>query len=204
MRSVRNDPELQGLVQRFVTPDRRYLRLGGGLLRLNDAERSGFAKKLARAAFEITPVELSTLFEGGWRERKVASWLVAVAHRTEFRDRIGQLLLASEGPHAGAAYCITLAKFGARQDRELLCDYLDHYLSRPDLDYDQGLALAALLHLDDVLGSGYSSRFLAPSGLWYRWVAGRAGRDTDPQGYRRILYQLRAFADECTQFFAQL
>ena len=136
MRHVHSDPELQDLVRRFVTPDRRYRRLGGSLLRLSQAERSGFARELAQAACEITPAELGILFEGGWRERKTASWLVAVAHRTKFRDLIGQLLLASEGPYAGAAYCVTFAKFGTRADVELLCGYLDHYLSRPDLGYD--------------------------------------------------------------------
>ncbi|MFF8262712.1 DUF6000 family protein [Streptomyces virginiae] len=38
------------------------------------------------------------LFEGGWRERRTASWLIAMAVRTEFRSRIGELLLASGGP----------------------------------------------------------------------------------------------------------
>ncbi|MEU9283662.1 DUF6000 family protein [Streptomyces sp. NPDC048275] len=86
MRHVQSDPELQDLVRRFVTPDRRYLRLGGGLLRLDPIERSAFVRDLAQAAYEITPAELGILFEGGWRERKTAAWLVAVAHRTEFRD----------------------------------------------------------------------------------------------------------------------
>jgi hypothetical protein len=101
-------------------------------------------------------------------------------------------------------YCVTLVTFGAGQDGELLCEYLERYLSRPDLDYDQSFALAALLRIDDVLGSAYSSRFLAPGGLWEGWVAGRAGRDSDPQQHRRVLCQLCAFADESVKFFAQL
>lgn len=153
MRHVQSDPELQELVRRFVTPDRRYPRLGGSLLRLNQAERSAFVRDLAQAAYEITPAELGILFEGGWRERKTAAWLVAVAHRTEFRDLIGRLLLASEGPYAGAAYCVALAKFGCTADAELLSAYLDHYLSRPDLDYDQAVVLGTLLYLDEILGS---------------------------------------------------
>jgi hypothetical protein len=106
---------LQRVVSQFVTPQERYLRLGGGLLRMNEAERSEFAKNLAQAAFEITPAELGILFEGGWRERQTAFWLVAVADRTEFRDRIGRLLLAIEGP-VPAAYCVTAARRAGRLD----------------------------------------------------------------------------------------
>ncbi|MDT0401238.1 DUF6000 family protein [Streptomyces edwardsiae] len=204
MRHVQSDPELQDLVRRFVTPDRRYLRLGGGLLRLDPVERSAFVRDLAQAAHEITPAELGILFEGGWRERKTAAWLVAVAHRTEFRDLVGRLLLASEGPYAGAAYCVVLAKFGSAADAELLSAYLDHYLSRPDLDYDQAVVLGTLLHLDEILGSAYTTRFLAPGGPWDRWLEVRAVAALDPQYCRLAVKQLRAFVEETAEAFASL
>ncbi|WP_030227976.1 DUF6000 family protein [Streptomyces sp. NRRL WC-3626] len=204
MRHVQSDPELQDLVRRFVTPDRRYLRLGGGLLRLDPVERSAFVRDLAQAAHEITPAELGILFEGGWRERKTAAWLVAVAHRTEFRDLVGRLLLASEGPYAGAAYCVVLAKFGSAADAELLSAYLDHYLSRPDLDYDQAVVLGTLLHLDEILGSAYTTRFLAPGGPWDRWLEVRAVAALDPQYCRLAVKQLRAFVEETAEVFASL
>ncbi|MDX3569840.1 DUF6000 family protein [Streptomyces sp. ID05-47C] len=204
MRDVRSDPELRELVPRFVTPDRRYLRLGGGLLRLNRVERSAFVRNLAQAAYEITPAELGILLEGGWRERKTAAWLVAVAHRTEFRDLIGRLLLASEGPYAGAAYCVALAKFGSPADAELLGAYLDHYLSRPDLDYDQAVVLGTLLYLDEIRGSAYATRFLAPGGPWDRWLEVRAVAALDPHYCRQFIQRLRAFADETAEAVASL
>ncbi|MFJ5293000.1 DUF6000 family protein [Streptomyces sp. NPDC088348] len=204
MRSATTDPELLGLVRRFVTPGRRYLRLGGSLLRLSGPEREVFTRELVQAASEITSAELCVLFEGGWRERKTASWLVVVAGRTEFRSRIGELLLASEGPYAGGAYCVTLATFGTGADADLLCNYLDHYLSRPDLDYDQNLALGALLHLDAALGSERASRYLAEGGLWQQWADAPPRRDRDPQEYRQVMDQLCSFASECTELFASL
>ncbi|MEU6896045.1 DUF6000 family protein [Streptomyces sp. NPDC046557] len=204
MRHVQSDPELQDLVRRFVTPDRRYLRLGGGLLRLDPIERSAFVRDLAQAAYEITPAELGILFEGGWRERKTAAWLVAVAHRTEFRDLIGRLLLASEGPYAGAAYCVALAKFGTAADAELLSAYLDHHLSRPDLDYDQAVVLGALLYLDEILGFEYTTRFLAPDGPWDRWLEVRAVAALEPQYCRRAVKHLCAFVDETAEAFVSL
>jgi hypothetical protein len=204
MRHVQSDPELQELVRRFVTPDRRYLRLGGSLLRLNPVERSAFVRDLAQAAYGITPAEFGILFEGGWRERKTAAWLVAVAHRTEFRDLIGRLLLASEGPYAGAAYCVALAEFGSTADAELLGAYLDHYLSRPDLDYDQAVVVGTLLYRDEILGSEYTTRFLAPGGPWDRWLEVRAVAALDPQICQQAVQRLCAFVDETAEAFASL
>ncbi|MFJ2938415.1 DUF6000 family protein [Streptomyces sp. NPDC087219] len=204
MRDVRSDPELQGLVRRFVTPDRRYLRLGGSVFRLSPVERSAFVRGLAQAAYEITPAELDVLFEGGWRERKTAAWMVAVAHRSEYRELIGQLLLASEGPYAGAAYCVALAKFGTAVDAELLSAYLDHYLSRPDLDYDQAVVLGTLLYLDEMLGSEYAARFHAPGGPWGRWLEVRSVAALDPQNCQQAVQQLCAFVDETAEVFASL
>nr|WSX47668.1 DUF6000 family protein [Streptomyces sp. NBC_00974] len=204
MRHANTDPELMELVRRFVTPGRRYLRLGGSAHRLSGPERVAFMKELVQAASEITPTELGILFEGGWRERKTASWLVVVAGRTEFRSRIGELLLASGGPYAGAAYCVTLATFGDNADADLLCRYLDHYLPKTDLHYDQGFALGALLHLDAVLGTERASRYLAPGGLWHQWTEGPPRRDWDPYGSQQVVEQLCSFARECTALFAVL
>ncbi|WP_030241933.1 DUF6000 family protein [Streptomyces sp. NRRL S-350] len=204
MRHANTDPELQDLVRRFVAPGRRYLRLGGSLLRLSGPERAVRARELVQAAAEVTPAELRVLLEGGWRERKTASWLVVVAGRTEFRSRIGELLLASEGPYAGAAYCVALATFGSRADADLLCQYLDRYLPRPDLDYDQAFALGALLHLDTALGTEHASRFLDAGGLWEQWTDAPPRRGRNPQRYREVVDQLCSFAHECAELFASL
>ncbi|MET9610874.1 DUF6000 family protein [Streptomyces sp. NPDC006512] len=203
MRYANTDPELMELVRRFVTPGRRYLRLGGSLLRLSGPERDLFVRELVQAAREITPAELSILFEGGWRERRTASWLVAVAGRTEFRSRIGELLLASAGPYGGA-YCITLATFRTSADADLVCRYLDRYLPQPDLVYDRTFALSTLLHLDAVLGTERASRYLAAGGLWQQWTAATSNVVQDPQEYRQVVDQLCSFASECTEFFAAL
>ncbi|MFI8952236.1 DUF6000 family protein [Streptomyces sp. NPDC053750] len=204
MRHVRSDPELQDLVRRFVTPDRRYLRLGGGLLQLSPVERSAFARDLAQAAYDITPAELGILLEGGRRERKTAAWLVAVAHRAELRDLIGRLLLGGEGPYEGAAYCVALAKSGSAADAELLSAYLDRYLSRPGLDYDQALVLGTLLYLDEMRGSKYTTRFTAPGGPRDRWLEVRAVAAPDPQYCRQAMQRLCAFVDETAEALVAL
>ncbi|WP_344380958.1 DUF6000 family protein [Streptomyces mauvecolor] len=84
--------------------------------------------------------------------------------RTRGGHKIRRTGLASEGPYAGGGYCVALVQFGTTADAELLSAYVDHYLSRPDLDYDQPTVLGTLLYLDEVLGSERASRFIAPGG----------------------------------------
>ncbi|MFG2903267.1 DUF6000 family protein [Streptomyces zaomyceticus] len=197
-----DDPELMDLVRRFVTPGRRYMRLGGSSLRLSGPERDLFVSELVQAAGEITPTELGILFEGGWRERKTASWLVTVSGRTEFRSRIGELLLASGGPYQGSL-CIALATFGTSADADLLCEYLDRYLPEPDLLWDQTAVFSTLLHLDAVLGTERAAAYLAAGGLWQQWTAATPNTVRDPQEYRQVVDQLCSFAGECAELFAR-
>ncbi|MET9760054.1 DUF6000 family protein [Streptomyces sp. NPDC006372] len=196
MRHADERSELLKLTRHYVTPGRRYLKLGGSLLGMSGRERAKFTRKLGKAAGDIRSRELGILLTGGWRERTTAAWLIAVAGRIEFRERLGDLLLASEVPFAGEAYCVALATFGTLADADLLVAYLDRYLSRPDLDYDQAAALGALL----LLGASHATRFLASDGLWQQWVDGPPTKDYDtPDSYREFIGQLCVVADESTK-----
>ncbi|WP_217549345.1 DUF6000 family protein [Streptomyces sp. GbtcB6] len=200
MRRTREEDEPLKLIRRYVTPDRRYLELGGSLLGMSGRDRANFLRKLGQAAGEISPHELGMLLDRGWRERKTAAWLIAVAGRSEFRERLGELLLASEGPYSGQAYCVALAAFGTSADAELLVAYLDRYLPRADLYYDQTAALGALLLLDAKLGADHTAPFLAPDGLWQQWINGPPSKDRDaPDSYREFIGHLCAFADEAAK-----
>ncbi|MEU6905469.1 DUF6000 family protein [Streptomyces coeruleorubidus] len=75
---------------------------------MSGRERVEFMRKLSEAAHEIAPRELGLLLDRGWRESGTATWLIAVAGRTEFRERLGELLLAGKWPYAGQAYCVAL------------------------------------------------------------------------------------------------
>ncbi|MFD3532527.1 DUF6000 family protein [Streptomyces sp. NPDC058664] len=201
MRYPNEDPELFALVHRYVAPNRRYLKLGGHIRRTSDPERTEFVRALGEDAGAITPGELAILLEGGWRERRTAAWLIAVARRTEFRERLGELLLASEVCFAGSDYCVTLASFGTPADADLLAAYLDRYLRRPDLYYDQPAAMGALLHLDAKLRADQAARFLAPDGLWHQWIDGppRKEHHGTPESYRESISWACAFADESAE-----
>ncbi|MFM9634529.1 MULTISPECIES: DUF6000 family protein [Streptomyces] len=100
---------------------------------------------------ETTPAELGILLEGGWRECRTSSRLIAVAGRTEFRSRIGELLLASGGPYGGA-YCITLATFATSATPSGLHISCSMLASTRALLH-RTFAFSALLHLDAVLGT---------------------------------------------------
>ncbi|MGF0168051.1 DUF6000 family protein, partial [Streptomyces koyangensis] len=104
IRHPHDDAELLALVRRHVTPERRYLKLGGGLLRMRSPECDRFMRDLREDAGLITADKVAKLLEGGWRERRTAAWLVAVSRRTEFREHLGALLLASEVCCVGLAY----------------------------------------------------------------------------------------------------
>ncbi|MGQ4437167.1 DUF6000 family protein [Streptomyces sp. SAS_260] len=173
MRHAHEDPELLALVRRYVTPEgerRRYLKLGGSLLRMRSSEYDRFIRDLREEAGLITADEIATLLEGGWRERRTAAWLVAVSRRTEFRERLGELLLASEVCCAGPAYCVALATFGTERDADLLAAYLDRYLRRPDLAYDQTVVMGALQFISLNLLNDQADRFLGLDGLWQQWL----------------------------------
>ncbi|WP_405857216.1 DUF6000 family protein [Streptomyces sp. NBC_00090] len=187
-RVVLRDPGDSGhrhVVERYVTPvDKgrpRYMELmSGGFLLPGRPPRRRFARRLAKDAVAVTDAELHALLAYEWRSRLTAAWLIGMDRRDSFREPLGELLLASEVCYAGAGYCFALARLGTRADAELLAAYLDRYLPRTELRYDQPEALGALLRLDAGLGTSYADRFVAPGGLWDGWVAAEAGLRDDP------------------------
>ncbi|MFG2593062.1 DUF6000 family protein [Streptomyces sp. NPDC048438] len=205
MRHAHEDPELLALVRRYVTPEgerRRYLKLGGSLLRMRSPEYDRFIRDLREDAGLITADEIATLLEGSWRERRTVAWLVAVARRTEFRERLGELLLASEVCCVGLAYSVALASFGTARDADLLAAYLDRYLCRPDLAYDQAVVMGALQFVDLNRGGGQAAKFREPGGLWQEWLqeAPHQQADTDPSPhFLSLIRRLCAFVDECAE-----
>ncbi|CAM5258860.1 hypothetical protein STENM223S_03035 [Streptomyces tendae] len=149
----------------------RYLVLKSGrFLRPDWPHGERFAHQLIDDAATITDPELEALLGYEWRSRLTAAWLIGVDRRARFRERLGDLLLASEVCFSGGAYCFALARFGTPADAEILTAYLDRYLPRTDLRYDQPAALGALLRLDARLGTHHADRFTRPDGLWDQWV----------------------------------
>lgn len=165
------------MIERYVTRrdsgHPRYLELNSAhVLRPGWQHAERFARHLIDDAASITDEELEALLAYEWRSRLTAAWLIGVSRRESFRERIAGLLLASEVCYSGGGYCLALARLGTRADSEILTAYLDRYLPRTDLHYDQPAALGALLRLDAQLGTHFADRFTEPDGPWHHWVKG--------------------------------
>lgn len=196
--STPDDTELTAVIRRYVTPGtgsvRRYLELlHGNFLAMDEGKRRRFLERLARSARQISDRELATLLDSEWRSRLTASWLIGLDRREQFRDRIGELLLASEVCYAGQGYCLALARFATPADAGLPAAYLDVYLPQLDKPYDQDWALGALLHIDAALGTDHTARFLTEGGLWQQWCS----TEEALAELRTRIDQLCSFADEC-------
>ncbi|MET7619669.1 DUF6000 family protein [Streptomyces sp. NPDC005408] len=123
--------------------------------------------------------------------------MIGIDHREAFREHIGELLrrrlLLRPGPLRHAPERAGRGRARRRYaDAEILTAYLDRYLPRTDLHYDQPDALGALLHLDGRLGTHNADRFTRPAGLWDQWLEGM-GRLSPTAGHaRRSRYSRRA------------
>ncbi|OLR90375.1 DUF6000 family protein [Actinokineospora bangkokensis] len=149
---------MTGTIERYTVADRYMDLLGMGFF-FQGQKWVDFRRALRADGEAITDAELSELFDGGWRERLTATWLVAFGNRTAHRERVGALLLESGVAHAGSGYCGTLAHFGTHRDAELLCAYLDRWLPTGKA-YDQDWALSALRHVDATLGTAYATPYV--------------------------------------------
>ncbi|MEV7549956.1 DUF6000 family protein [Amycolatopsis sp. NPDC089917] len=158
-------------IDRYVLARYSKLLHGNFAGMMSDPERETFLTGLVEDARRITDEDLETLLDDGWRPRITAAWLIGVDRRTAWRERVRDLFLESGMVFAGQGYCFALARFGTIADAEILVSYLDQYLARPDLRYDQQWALAALHHIDADLRTAYTSRYLRPGGLWESWSA---------------------------------
>ncbi|MER5890510.1 DUF6000 family protein [Streptomyces sp. NPDC001941] len=197
---IRNDDAMQALFQRYAAPGRRYLKLGVSLLHMEPEAYEAFGRDLAADARGISDDDLAVMLEGSWRERRTAAWFAAVSRREHVRERLGVLLLESEVCCAGLAYCVALASFATSRDAELLVSYLERYLRRPDLGYDQPVAMGALAHLDAVLGADRTGPLLREDGLWTLWFNDAAHMHGDPviSPYLSLVRDLCAVVDDCS------
>ncbi|MFQ6197013.1 DUF6000 family protein [Streptomyces sp. NPDC000405] len=182
------------LISRYVATSaeepRRYLELlHGNFTRLPKPEQSALFDSLADDARAITDADLLSLLETGWRGRLVVGWLIGIDQRTQFRERLGELLLESRMPFACQGYCFALARFGTPADAALLTAYLDRWLRRPECRYDQDWALGALQQIDTRNGSAHAEQFLAPQGLWHQWASVDAGRCNQRVQHFHTLYR---------------
>lgn len=122
---------------------------------------------------EITPLIVSQLLgEFGWRERIIGAYFSAIKNYSQFEEIIGNHLLKSEVCYAGGGYCLALACFNTDKSIEYLKRYLDYYLTRNDLWFDQSDALSALYYLDKESAEHYTK-------LWNDYIKDKPNHDIE-------------------------
>ncbi len=87
------------------------------------------------------------LGEFNWRPRSVGARFAAIEEMTELEKNIGHLLLRSDVCYAGHSYCLALASFSTTNSINFLNQYLEYYLQKTELWFDQNSAMAALAYL---------------------------------------------------------
>lgn len=140
LKSFKNDFELtQDFINKWVNPF--YMNIGH-----TDNE---WINKLTSVKKEITSdIIQKNLGDFNWRTRQTGAFFSAITNQTQFIDIIGTHLLKSEVCFAGGIYCQVFASFNLPKCVDFLNLYLDYYLTKPDLWFDQRDAMEAILYLD--------------------------------------------------------
>ena len=194
-----DDTELTTAIRLYVTPPTgtvgraRYLKLlNANFMAMDEAERTPFLQELTASARQVSDHDLALLLDSHWASRLTASWLIALDRRQQFRQQVGELLLASQKPYEGQGHCLALARFATAADADLLAAYLDTYLPQPDKRHDQHWGLGALLYLDEQLAASRTSRFLTRGGLWQQWRR----TEMKPAHMHELIRQVCSAADQ--------
>jgi hypothetical protein len=132
---------------------------------------SDFIESLRSVYYEITPGIIERLLtDYNWRPRLTGAFFAALKRTQPLQDHIGRLLVRSDLCFAGKLYCVALSEFNTETSLDYLRRYLRYYLTRPDLDYDQGDAMGAVAYLDARNGTKHLEEFLP---LWRTYVAAK-------------------------------
>lgn len=110
---------------------------------------------------EITEeVTLALLGDFNWRTRTVGAYLSAIKNYENQIDIIGVHLLKSEVCYAGDLYALVFAFYNNQKTIDYLNQYLDYYLQKPQLYFDQERVMETLVYLDGINGTNNYSKHL--------------------------------------------
>ena len=85
-----------------------------------------------------------------WRTRQTGAFFAIIENYDELIDIIGVHFLKSEVCYAGRTYAYMFACLNNPKGIEYLNDYLEYYLSKTELWFDQREAMEALTYLDKI------------------------------------------------------
>lgn len=118
------------------------------------------APKLKRSFVKITPELITRLLTyPDWYSHSAGAFLATLKRVTTLEEHLGRLLLRSDYCFVGKTYCTALVEFNSPSSIEYLSKYLNFYLTRPDLEFNQGDAMGALALLDEKNGTSNIDAF---------------------------------------------
>ena len=163
-----NDFELsQDYVNKWVVP--YYMKL-----RHTDDK---WINKLTSVKREITTdIIQKNLGDFNWRTRQTGAFFSAITNQTQFIDIIGTHLLKSEVCFAGRVYCKVFASFNLPKCVEYLNLYLDYYLTKSDLWFDQRDAMEAILYLDKLNSTNHFDKHIK---MWTEFIKNKPHWDKE-------------------------
>lgn len=163
LETYRNDFQLsQEFIDKWVLP--LYMKI----THIEDNSWIDYIKQLKD---EITEeVTLALLGDFNWRTRTVGAYLSAVKNYENQINIIGIHLLKSEVCYAGDLYATILAFYNQPKTVEYLNQYLEYYLQKPELYFDQGSVLETVAYLDTVNKTNNLSKHLDQ---WNRMLESR-------------------------------
>jgi len=104
-----------------------------------------------------------------WRSRMIGAFFSAIESEIYFEDIIGVHLLKSEFVYEGIGHSMALASFNTEKSRMYLKMYLDFYLKRTDLRYNQDYVYSALVWTDKMNKTEEAKPYLE---LFNKWIIG--------------------------------
>jgi hypothetical protein len=153
-----------------------------------------FLESLRAIYHEITPSVVERLLtDYDWRPRLTGAFFAGLKLFTSAEDHIGRLLLRSDLCYAGKLYCVALAEFNTPSGRDYLRTYLEYYLTRPDLDYNQGDAMGAMAWLDTMNGTKHFEGFQP---LWRAYREAKSWKPDLENIVSWFAYEMRAL-EQC-------
>lgn len=156
LETYRNDFELsEEFIDKWVLPLYMNIR--------NMHDRS-WVDYLIQYKEDITEkITLALLGDFNWRTRTVGAYLSALKGYSNQIDIIGTHLLKSEVCYAGDLYAVILAYYNQPETVAYLNRYLEYYLQKPELYFDQEAVLETIAYLDTVNKTNHLSRH------WNQW-----------------------------------
>ncbi|GGD36342.1 DUF6000 family protein [Flavobacterium orientale] len=159
LKPFNNNFELEkDFIDRWIIP--YYLNIGN--------TNTEWINKLTTIKHEITTDIIQTnLGDFNWRSRQTGAFFAAITNQTQFIDSIGTHLLKSEVAFAGKVYCKVFASFNLPKCVDYLNLYLDYYLTKHDLWFEQRDAMEAILYLDKLNATNHFEKHFS---LWTEFI----------------------------------